>query len=281
MERLGYKIGPPVWPEELGPIDREAAARGRVIYMGEGPYNTPGRGGCAGCHESYKTIQDGEVTLNDYTLLPLNVIGTDPNEAWNSIPRVFQRADVCEGNTGPIERMGFGQAHEILLGRIRVDLSVQSLSDHSLFNGGRSRPVWRATVLCEDESQKEFKGRPVGDCPVYPAKPHLGVWATAPYLHNGSVPTLWDMLKPPHQRPQQFNVGHREYDPVNVGYVQTSPPNPAHPIFDTTLDGNRNTGHPFGVELSDAEKRDLIEFLKSITPEIEKQMHEEVVARSK
>jgi len=280
MERLGYKIGPPVWPEELGPIDQASAVRGRAIYMGQGTYNTPERGGCAGCHEDYKTIQDGEVTLKDYALHPLSVMKTDPNEAWNSIPRVLQRGDVCEGNSGPIDRMGFGQAHEMLLGRIRVDLSVQSLSDHSLFNGGRSRPVWRSTVLCEDPSQKEFKGRPVGDCPVYPSKPHLGVWATAPYLHNGSVPTLWDMLKPPDERPKQFNVGHREYDPVNVGYVQTSPPDPKYPIFDTTLDGNKNSGHPFGIGLADTEKRDLIEFLKSITPEIEQQMHTEIVARS-
>ena len=281
MERLGYKIGPPIWPEELGPIDRAAAARGRAIYMGEGTYNTPLRGDCAGCHESYKIIQDGSAMLKDYTLLPLNVVGTDPNEAWNSMPRVLLHSDVCDGNRGPMERKGFGQAHMILLNNVRMEMRVKALSDHSLFNGGRSAPVWRATVLCEDESQKEYKGRTVGDCPVYPAKPHLGVWATAPYLHNGSVPTLWDMLKPPEERPQKFNVGHREYDPVNVGYVQTSPPDPKYPVFDTTVDGNHKTGHPFGTALADNEKRDLIEFLKSITPEIEQQMHEQVLRRPK
>ena len=53
----------------------------------------------------------------------------------------------------------------------------------------------------------------------YVARPLEGVWATAPYLHNGSVPTLDDLLKPEDERPVCFPVGHREYDPVKLGYV--------------------------------------------------------------
>jgi pimeloyl-ACP methyl ester carboxylesterase len=273
MEQLGYKIGPPIWPDELGRIDQASAMRGREIYMGEG--------GCANCHENYTTLEDGVATLNDYHLLPLSVIKTDPNEALSAIPHVRQREDVCHGNKGPLERMGFGKGHEVLLGRVHMDARVKHLSDAGLYNGGRSNPVWRVTVLCEDPSQTDFKGRSVNDCPVYPSKPHLGVWATAPYLHNGSVPTLWDMLKPPDQRPKKFNVGQREYDPVHVGYAQSDPPRSDYPIFDTALDGNHNSGHEFGTQLSDSQKRDLIEFLKSITPEIESEMHTEVMQRVK
>ena len=53
----------------------------------------------------------------------------------------------------------------------------------------------------------------------YVARPLEGAWATAPYLHNGSVPTLDDLLKPEEERPVCFPLGHREYDPVKLGYV--------------------------------------------------------------
>ena len=57
----------------------------------------------------------------------------------------------------------------------------------------------------------------------YLARPLNGIWATAPYLHNGSVPTLYDMLHPD-QRPPKFAMGNREFDPVRIGYQSTSPP---------------------------------------------------------
>ncbi|WP_349510094.1 hypothetical protein [Bradyrhizobium sp. NAS96.2] len=60
--------------------------------------------------------------------------------------------------------------------------------------------------------------------PQYRARPLDGVWATAPYLHNGSVPTLKDMLLPQGRRPGSFCVGSREYDPVNVRLVAKSLP---------------------------------------------------------
>ena len=111
---------------------------------------------------------------------------------------------------------------------------------------------------------------------MYPAKPLLGVWATAPYLHNGSVPTLWDLLSPVDQRPATFNVGQREYDPVKVGYVQENPPNPKYAILDTSLDGNHRTGHEFGTALTPAEKYDLIAFLKTLTVTKQEEIHKDV-----
>lgn len=89
-----------------------------------------------------------------------------------------------------------------------------------------------------------------------------GLWATAPYLHNGSVPTLWDLLKPTAERPKRFAVGHREFDPVKVGYTDK----PANTVweFDTSISGNHNTGHEYGTRMTDEEKRDLLEYLKSL-----------------
>ena len=96
----------------------------------------------------------------------------------------------------------------------------------------------------------------------YKARPLSGVWASAPYLHNGSVPSLREMLKPPAERATAFYVGSREYDPVAVGVavdVQTHASR-----FDTTLPGNSNAGHTYGTALDAETKKDLLEYLKSL-----------------
>ena len=96
----------------------------------------------------------------------------------------------------------------------------------------------------------------------YRARPLDGIWATAPYLHNGSVPTIADLLKPPAQRPRTFYVGDCEIDPVNVGCVATERPGAS--LLDTTKEGNRNTGHEYGTNLSDSDRAALLEYLKSL-----------------
>lgn len=96
--------------------------------------------------------------------------------------------------------------------------------------------------------------------PGYKARPLNGVWATAPYLHNGSVATLAELLKPVSKRKKLFHVGSLEFDLKNVGFVD----DPQFPVFDTAVEGNRNTGHEFGINLSRREKTDLIEYIKSL-----------------
>lgn len=100
------------------------------------------------------------------------------------------------------------------------------------------------------------------DTREYRARPLDGIWATAPYLHNGSVPTLADLLRPPAQRPRTFYVGDCEIDPVNVGCVSTQAPGAF--LFDTTKNGNRNTGHAYGTSLGEADRAALLEYLKSL-----------------
>jgi hypothetical protein len=103
------------------------------------------------------------------------------------------------------------------------------------------------------------------------------VWATPPYLHNGSVPTIWHLLGPEDKRPPTFWLGHREYDPKHLGYEHDRKL-PGGFEFDTSLRGNHNTGHVFdnsykkpgqkpgviGRGLSDDERLALIEYLKVI-----------------
>uniref|UniRef100_Q07I53 Cytochrome c domain-containing protein n=1 Tax=Rhodopseudomonas palustris (strain BisA53) TaxID=316055 RepID=Q07I53_RHOP5 len=101
---------------------------------------------------------------------------------------------------------------------------------------------------------------------AYEARVMQGIWAAAPYLHNGSVPTLAELLKPAAQRVKQFKIGS-SYDTVNVGLaVEQSD-------FDYTLvttdcsklnSGSSNCGHEFGTQLPDADKKALLEYLKTL-----------------
>ena len=95
---------------------------------------------------------------------------------------------------------------------------------------------------------------------AYKARPLNGIWATAPYLHNGSVPTLAELLKPAAQRRKTFPVGGREYDPVQMGFKDDL----GQPVFDTNADGNSNAGHEYGTELTPEERLQLLEYLKSL-----------------
>ena len=124
------------------------------------------------------------------------------------------------------------------------------------------------------------------DLPVYKARPLNGVWATAPYLHNGSVPNLYLLLSPQKERDEEaatFVVGSREFDPVYVGFryradrgklPEALPLASTRGLFvlDTSRVGNRNTGHLFtndeaaagriGREFTPDERRAIIEYLK-------------------
>lgn len=113
----------------------------------------------------------------------------------------------------------------------------------------------------------------------YKARPLEGIWATPPFLHNGSVPNIYQLLSPVSERDSLFFVGRREYDPVSLGYV-TTPLSKSGFWFDTSLAGNLNTGHEFragyvpykpgnppqygviGPELTPDQRWQIIEYLK-------------------
>jgi hypothetical protein len=98
----------------------------------------------------------------------------------------------------------------------------------------------------------------------YVAAPLDGVWLTGPYLHNGSVPTLFDLLEPRQSRPATFWRGYDLYDPERVGFVSSgAEAERAGTLLDTSLPGNSNAGHAYGTELSREEKRALLEYLKT------------------
>jgi hypothetical protein len=92
-----------------------------------------------------------------------------------------------------------------------------------------------------------------------------GLWARAPYLHNGSVPTLADLLEPPSLRPRLFWRGSPDYDVDRVGFVsQGLESQPRVSRYDVMLRGNSNQGHEYGTRLSDDDKRALLAYLKTL-----------------
>ena len=99
---------------------------------------------------------------------------------------------------------------------------------------------------------------------VYESRVMEGIWAAAPYLHNGSVPTLEDLLKPAAERPAIFPMGPA-YDPVKVGLAREQ--TRFNYVYETTDcsatdSGNSRCGHEYGTKLSEDEKKDLLEYLK-------------------
>jgi mono/diheme cytochrome c family protein len=102
----------------------------------------------------------------------------------------------------------------------------------------------------------------------YANMPLDGVWLRAPYLHNGSVPTLRDLLEPAAKRPREFYRGNDVYDPRKVGFVSGVPAQGARKFFpfDTRTPGNSNAGHDgkaYGTELPPGDKDALVEYLKT------------------
>jgi len=92
-----------------------------------------------------------------------------------------------------------------------------------------------------------------------------GIWLRAPYLHNGSVPTLQDLLEPVEKRPKVFYRGYDLYDQTKVGFVTSGPE--AERVgtrYDVGQRGSGNQGHTYGTELQQKEKEALIEYVKTL-----------------
>ena len=110
----------------------------------------------------------------------------------------------------------------------------------------------------------------------YQAPPLDGIWATAPYLHNGSVPTLYQVLNSksrPGRFTRSYRTGEADFDAKRVGwkYTEVGPmpdvklhPHEERKIYDTAQPGRSNKGHTFGDDLTDAERWAVIEYLKTL-----------------
>jgi len=247
-------LASPKWPGDiLPPIDDKLAAEGGALYATH----------CQGCHlppvgtreffESKRWLAPNKVGLRllDLELIDLKHIGTDPGQAEG----LATRKVAVPPNLGiTTDQFGFALS-EMVEKTVNVWYDSQkppvSAADRERMNGDRPNKI---------QAPAAYKVRPIN-----------GIWATPPYLHNGSVPTIDALLSPVSERPTKFYLGNREYDPVKLGYRTDEL---AHGFeFDTTRPGNSNRGHEFndtkgdgviGPKLSPEQRKALIEFIKTL-----------------
>jgi len=237
IETTLEQLRPPRWPEDIfGPIDRAKAARGKEIY----------RLHCASCHDpqpAAATCQGLTYTEWRVPLFPVSQIGTDPRAAdnfanWTVDISKLDPSDPKLRDVSAAE--GLRYITERVTNRKYDELGL-SPAQRERFDG-----------LCRrDDIQAPLQ---------YRARPLDGAWATPPFLHNGSVPNLYQLLLPAAQRETIFYTGNLEFDPHVVGYVSKRFWGGTR--FDTRAIGNGNAGHEYGTAVGDDERWALIEYLK-------------------
>jgi mono/diheme cytochrome c family protein len=151
------------------------------------------------------------------------------------------------GTVEPIEEIGTDR------GRLDSYTYELASNQYTLFAG----------ITFNGEDQRFTKFRKTNG---YANMPLDGVWLRAPYLHNGSVPTLRDLLEKPENRPPGFYRGYDVFDPQKVGFVSNVAQENGKQYFkyDTSLPGNSNQGHVYGTNLSSEEKDALVEYMKKL-----------------
>ena len=229
----------PQWPgQQLPPIDILKAAAGLPLYN---QY-------CASCHTIINRTDTNQSIA--VTMVPVTQVQTDPTMAVNAATRT--------GFTGVLQ----GTKEFIFVGDpFGPTAGVGALLTTGVLGVLLAHPF--EGIEAAYEEYKSIQDAKKFNPESYKARPLNGIWATAPYLHNGSVPSLAQLLLPPAQRMKQFYVGSREYDPVNVGFITTQTSGAY--LFDTTVKGNSNSGHAYGTDTLTASQRlELLEFLKTL-----------------
>ncbi|RRC97000.1 hypothetical protein EHS89_19425 [Amphritea balenae] len=285
----------PQWPASFPTIDHQLKTQGENIY----------REHCQDCHlppvsselfwtdkywKKIKYIENGEKKTTEQTYLKLNIIPqekirTDPAQALILAKRTVDTTglnldtNIC---TPLNEQLNF------------VTFRDSATSSFALALGAfvqRTNLQWFKQSFTDESQINRLEGsRP--NClqagQGYKARPLNGAWATAPFLHNGSIATIYDLLSTQEERPEVIQLGNQEFDPERLGIIQPNDKlncidvtQDKHSNYDdglfllnTCIDGNRNTGHIFddnpaalgkiGPKLSHEQKMALIEYLKTI-----------------
>jgi len=270
IEEILQQLKPPTWPEDLfGAIDKPLAAKGRALFAEN----------CAGCHVPRQS-QEGERWVQHLHMLPVEVIGTDPNAANNIASHRFDLS-ALQWDVNELEKMDVKLHPEP---KEPLDLSQLSVAKGLAYVTAfvENRAYQEAKITPEEKPRMDGFGLPIGvrEKVAYKARPLAGVWATAPFLHNGSVPSIYQLLSPQDERATTFYKGTLEYDPRHLGY-RTEPFTNGF-LFDTRISGNRNSGHEFragargngviGRLLQPEERWALLEYLKVLGGPLEAQL---------
>jgi hypothetical protein len=215
---------------------------------------------------------------------PIKAVGTDPKMVRNAERVVV--SGILEGQLVPPPPVGSflekeSAAHDVLAVSVVGTLTGALLGPPSQRNGVLRTLQADAAKLLPDGKlnagdvkqmhemvkanlQGLFKKPATADAgAAYESRSLHGIWATAPYLHNGSVPSLWELLTPAKDRQTNFMVGSRVFDPKNVGYATDQSPFNASFVTDPqNTNGNGNGGHEYGTTLSENERWAIVEYLK-------------------
>jgi len=270
IEQTLQRLKPPAWPEELlGAVDKTQAAKGRELFTEN----------CAGCHVP-RSVQSEGRWVQHLKMLPVEFIGTDPGAADNIADHRF---DLTALQWDPAElaqldvQLQPTPADSLDLSKLS---SAKGLAYVTAFVGNRA--YRDANIPTAERPDMDGFGLPIGvrELRAYKARPLAGIWATAPFLHNGSVPSIYQLLSPQDERATTFYKGTFEYDPRHLGYRTEAFANGF--MFDTRITGNHNSGHEFragtrgnGVigRLLQAEERwALLEYLKVLGGPLEAQL---------
>ena len=252
LENLVKTLWSPLWPEDFPKIDQIAAAKGSQLYRAK----SNGSRSCLDCHQlidrkdpnrtvrAVMTATWTDSRAYDNFFNPRRPSGKLSGVNVNLIPFTAKIPPESDANS-----MVTNEVIGVILGRFK-DAPADEL-DQIDFRGAP-----RDLVVASQVQAAKYKGRPIN-----------GIWATAPYLHNGSVPTLDALLRPAADRPKSFTIGSRTFDPVRIGYLTDAPGFPKFNVSNpdgTPIPGNSNAGHEYGTGLSDEERMQLLEYLKTL-----------------
>lgn len=276
----------PKWPQGiLGKIKQPKAEQGKALFARH----------CVSCHV---VVPHGkQKTKIDVTMTPISKIRTDPKMASNACNRMADTAQLEGVRMPPIIGKKLPKKAKVaaLLQNVVVGsiLALPSSRVSSAFNSAAKKldsdEAFRSIKniaeelaldgekLLEDEADKlnsvlhamAQESSAPSDCGpddplmAYKARPLDGIWATGPYMHNGSVANLYEVLLPAEDRMKEFYVGSRNFDPKHVGFENKKGPDTF--LFDTSKPGNSNAGHIYGNNrFTEEEREQLVEYMKSL-----------------
>ena len=269
LELVLAKLQPPAWPERLlGSLDHDKVAAGQALY----------RANCASCHGWIAPLDlktHFTTTMIPFVLPNQPGTGTDPAMACNAYlahAATGKLAGTTDGYVG--SKAGFGANAPLadmlpttVIG-VLANQKATLIGDGLTIMLGGEPPLMLGALAVGAPAAAPCIGKQ-NKILAYKARPLNGIWATGPFLHNGSVPTLYDLLRPAALRPKKFYVGSHEYDPVKVGFVTEKSPENVF-AFDTSVAGNSNAGHEYlsdkatGKPFTEFQRLSLVEYMKTL-----------------
>jgi hypothetical protein len=266
LEKKIRKLYSPIWPEDIfGRIDRDAASKGQALF----------KTNCERCHkELTRESQHMNIEIN---MWPIHDVGTDPTMAYLACTRTMKTGRL-QGSELPFSEP---LPAEMKSAEFLKHLVVGAILEPSVFNEFKNlfKESRNLNILSKSTGENDLSGLANEylktqsidtDCGkdssimAYKARPLEGIWATPPYLHNGSIKNLYELLLPATKRTKTFIIGGIEFDEKNVGLADGNPNGGF--IYDTDIPGNSNAGHDtYGNEIfTEEQRRQLVEYMKTL-----------------